>query len=51
MFGFFKRKAMTVREAGALGAAVKRERDRERYKRFHDDMRARLGLPKVEWKE
>lgn len=42
IFRFFRR-SMSTSEAGKLGAAVKRERQREAYKRFHDEMAARAG--------
>ena len=42
---------ITASEVGKLGNAVKRERARARHIRFHDEMRARLGLPPTEWKQ
>lgn len=51
MLRFIKRLfPITASGAGKLGNAVKRARARERYIRFHDEMRARLGLPPMEWK-
>lgn len=50
MLRFIKRLfPITASEAGKLGNAVKRQRARERYIRFHDEMRAAQGRPKWEW--
>lgn len=47
-FNLFKRK-VTASEIGRLGNAVKRSRERQRIRDKCDEMRAALGLPKVEW--
>lgn len=50
MLRFFKHLfPITASEAGRLGNQVKRERERERYKQFHDEMRRAQGKPKWEW--
>ncbi|MCR4297237.1 MAG: hypothetical protein NUV75_00580 [Gallionella sp.] len=50
MFAWFKHLfPITASAAGRLGNQVKRERARERYKRFHDEMRAAQGKRKWEW--
>lgn len=48
MFRIFQRK-ITVKEAAKRLVDWNTEKDRERYKAFHDDMRMRLGMPPIEW--
>jgi hypothetical protein len=47
MFNLFKRKP-TASDIGKLGNAVKRKRERSRYKAFHDRMAERVGT-NIEW--
>lgn len=42
---------MTTHEAGKLGAAARRNRERAKVRRVCDEMRAELGLPAVRWPE
>ena len=49
MFKLFKRK-VTASECGKLGNLIKRERERAKYKVFHERMAKRSGT-KIEWAE
>ena len=49
MFKLFRR-TPTASEMGKRGAAVKKHRNREGYKTFHDNMAAKCGR-RIEWAE
>ena len=50
MFNWFSAKPLTASDLGKLGAAAKRNREREAYKAFHDDMARKAGT-KIRWAE
>lgn len=52
MLNFFRRKSENHGRALAmLGVEKRRQSQRERYRRVHDEMRARLGLPSIVWRD
>ena len=45
----FRKTGPTASEIGRLGNAVRRERERVAKRKFHETMRARLGLEPWKW--